>query len=336
LYAVNLLASQKHAGFEDHVYIRLICMKEDIQNGSDMIIKKPPVGLAAIALVGPSLVWAAEYIGSGEVVIATRTGAILGTAVLWAVVVGVFLKFWIGVSGARYTVCTGEGMIDMFSRTPGPRNWAVWLVMVVQVVCAVLAIGTLAASAGAFIHSLIPCVDMKLCGWFAALFAFAVAWSGVFSVLKIVMSIFVLIIVLGAFYITAHVLPGFAELLKGFTFSIPSVPEWAVGVEEVSDSAWEEILPVLGWGAGGFASQVWYTYWVIGAGYGATAGRGYGRAADVASPAANEPRCSRQNKRLVPCYVCGFRFGNVAGDCGDSSVSDIRGWDTWSRKDCAE
>ena len=248
-----------------------------------MIVKKPPVGLAALALVGPSFVWAAEYIGSGEVVIATRTGAILGTAVLWAVVVGVFLKFWIGVSGARYTVCTGEGMIDMFSRTPGPKNWAVWLVMIVQVICAVLSIGTLAASAGAFIHSLVPWADVKLCGWFAAFFAVAVAWSGVFSVLKIVMSIFVLIIVLGAFYIAAHVLPGFAEVLKGFTFSLPSVPEWAAGIEEVSDSAWNEILPILGWGAGGFASQVWYTYWVIGAGYGATVGRGYGKAADVAS-----------------------------------------------------
>ncbi len=258
-------------------------MKERSPGHNDLTIKKAPVGFAALALVGPSFVWAAEYIGSGEVVIATRTGAILGTAVLWAVVIGVFLKFWIGVSGARYTVCTGEGMIDMFSRAPGPKNWAVWLVMVVQIVCAVLSIGTLAASAGAFIHSLIPQVDMKLCGWFAAFFAVAVAWSGAFSVLKIVMSLFVLIIVLGAFYITAHVMPGFAELLNGFKFTLPIVPEWAAGVEEVSDSAWEEILPVLGWGAGGFASQVWYSYWVIGAGYGATAGRGYGKAADTAS-----------------------------------------------------
>ena len=87
-------------------------MKENTENSSDLTIKKAPTGLAVLALVGPSMVWAAEYIGSGEVVIATRTGAILGIAVLWAVVIGVFLKFWIGVSGARYTVCTGEGMID--------------------------------------------------------------------------------------------------------------------------------------------------------------------------------------------------------------------------------
>ena len=58
----------------------------------ELKIKRPPVVLAALALVGPSFVWAAEYIGSGEVILATRTGAILGTAVLWAIVVGIFLK----------------------------------------------------------------------------------------------------------------------------------------------------------------------------------------------------------------------------------------------------
>ncbi len=256
-------------------------MDENARSNNDLTIPRAPVGLAILAMVGPSFVWAAEYIGSGEVIIATRTGAILGITVLWAVVLGVFLKFWIGVSGARYTVCTGEGMIDMFARIPGPRHWVVWLVLVVQVVCGILSIGTLATAAGAFIHSLVPCIDPKLAGWFAGFFAMAVAWSGVFGVLKMVMSVFVLIIVLGALYIAAHVLPGLGAFLEGLTFKMAGVPEWAASIEGVSRSGWDELLPVLGWGAGGFASQVWYTYWVIGAGYGATAGRGYGKAADL-------------------------------------------------------
>ena len=61
-------------------------MAEEAKGSNEMVIKKPPVGLAVLALVGPSIVWAAEYIGSGEVILATRTGAILGTAVLWAIV----------------------------------------------------------------------------------------------------------------------------------------------------------------------------------------------------------------------------------------------------------
>lgn len=48
-------------------------------------LKTPPRGLAVLAVVGPSFIWCAEYIGSGEVILATRTGAILGHSVIWAV-----------------------------------------------------------------------------------------------------------------------------------------------------------------------------------------------------------------------------------------------------------
>jgi Mn2+/Fe2+ NRAMP family transporter len=257
-------------------------MKENSKNNNDLTIKKPPVGLAVFALVGPSIVWAAEYIGSGEVILATRTGAILGTAVLWAIVIGVFLKFWIGMSGARYTVCTDEGMIDMFERIPGPRHWVVWIVLVIQFACATFSIGAVATAAGVFVNSIIP-IGTKFSVCLVTLFALAVAWSGVFDILKIVMSFFVLIIVLGVMYVAVHVFPGIGEFLKSLSFGIPQVPEWAASMEKVSDNPWKEILPLLGWGAGGFASQVWYTYWVLGAGYGAAAGRGYGRPADVSS-----------------------------------------------------
>ncbi|MHC4189022.1 MAG: Nramp family divalent metal transporter [Planctomycetota bacterium] len=249
---------------------------------NNITIKKAPVGLAVLALLGPSMVWAAEYIGSGEVIIATRTGAILGTTVLWAIIIGVFLKFWIGMSGARYTVCTGEGMIDMFDRIPGPSHWVVWLVLVIQFAAAAFSIGALATAAGVFVSSIIP-IGAGLAGWLVTFIAVGIVWSGIFNVLKIVMSIFVLIIVLGVLYVAAHVFPGFTEFLQSLSPSVPQVPEWASSLEGVSDNPWKEILPLMGWGAGGFASQVWYTYWVLGAGYGAAAGRGYGKAADVSS-----------------------------------------------------
>ena len=273
----------------------------------------PPKGLAILLLIGPSLVWAAEYIGSGEVIIATRTGAILGTTVLWAVVLGVFLKFWIGIAGARYTVCTGEGMVDMFDRVPGPKHWAVWTVMIVQIFCAILATGTLATTAAAFMHSLTPSIPMWIHGLVAIGFAVAVAWSGTFDKLKIVMSLFVLIVVIGAFYIAGHVLPSLSELLGGLTFKMPAVPEWAQSVDTVSDNPWQEILPVLGWGAGGFASQVWYTYWVIGAGYGATAGRGYGKPADMEMLRTMSPETAHKIKGWCKVLYADSTFAMVLG-----------------------
>ncbi|MEA1996661.1 MAG: hypothetical protein U9N45_03445, partial [Gemmatimonadota bacterium] len=65
-------------------------------------IKKPPRGLGILLMVGPGLVWAGEYIGSGEVILCTRLGAVMGVAILWAPMAAIFLKYWIGLSGARY------------------------------------------------------------------------------------------------------------------------------------------------------------------------------------------------------------------------------------------
>ena len=242
-------------------------------------IKTPPKGLAILAVLGPSLIWAGEFIGSGEVILSTRVGAILGPTVLWAIVVGVVLKFWIGMAGARYTVCTGEGMIDMIARVPGPKNWGVWITLVAQSAAATISIGSIATAAGIFVHSLTG-ISPILAGWLVTVFALVVVWFNAFDLLKILMSLFVVIIVLGVLYVSLTVFPGIGTILKGFLFDVPAVPEWALASTSVQANPWREILPLLGWAAGGFASQVWYTYWVIGAGYGACAGRGYGRPAD--------------------------------------------------------
>jgi len=250
----------------------------------DTQIKQPPKGLMILALVGPAFIWCAEYIGSGEVVLATRTGAILSSAILWSVIFGIFLKYWIGMSGARYTVCTGEAMVDMFDRIPGPRHWVVWIVFFVQFAAAVIAIAALANVAGVFLAGCLGHDSRTvqiICGWAVSLFAAMVVWSGTFDVLKMVMSFFIFVVVIGVLYVAICVFPPIEQLARSFIPSVPVVPDWAIA-KGVGSNAWKEILPLIGWGAGGFASQVWYTYWVLGAGYGAAAGRGDGRSADVA------------------------------------------------------
>ncbi|MFC1614857.1 divalent metal cation transporter, partial [Gemmatimonadota bacterium] len=79
------------------------------ENSADRneLIARPPRGLMLLSMVGPGLVWAGEYIGSGEVILCTRLGAIMGIALLWVPMLAIFLKYWIGLSGARYTVCVG-------------------------------------------------------------------------------------------------------------------------------------------------------------------------------------------------------------------------------------
>lgn len=250
---------------------------QTVQSGHS--IKPPIAGLAVLAVLGPSIVWASEYIGSGEVILATRNGAIFGTGIIWVVVSGIFLKFWIGMSGARYTVCTGEGMIDMFSRMPGPRNWAVWIVLVAQFVSATIAIGSIATAAGVFLSSMLP-LSYSIGGWIVTVFAFLIAWMGKFDWIKVVMSILVFVMIIGVLWVAGVVFPGWDEFFRGFVPRIPPVPDWAID-QGVRSNPWKEILPLLGWGAGGFASQVFYSYWVIGAGYGAARRDQFGKPADI-------------------------------------------------------
>jgi Mn2+/Fe2+ NRAMP family transporter len=244
-------------------------------------ILQAPVGIAIFAMLGPAFIWCAEYIGSGEVILATRTGAILGPSILWAVVLGIFLKYWIGLCGARYTVCTGEGMVDMFARIPGPRNWVVWLVLCAQFASATLAIGSIASAAGVFLHSLLP-ISSFVGGWLVTISCLAIAWLNLFDLLKMTMSFFVVIIIIGVLYVAVSVIPTLFHSYHGPVINIPQVPDWAKSLDGMSGNAWREILPLIGWGAGGFASQVWYTYWVLGAGYGAAKGRPFGKPADTA------------------------------------------------------
>ncbi len=242
-------------------------------------MKKAPVGFAALALIGPSLVWVSEYIGSGEVIIATRAGALLGTGILWSVVIGIFLKFWIGMSGARYTVTTGEGMMDLFDRLPGPKHWAVWMIMIIQLAAAAISIGSVASAGGIFLAH-ITHLPRFICGWLITLAAFGISWKGEFIWLKLTMSVLILTVIIGVVYVAVNVFPEANAFLSGLIPSKPYVAHWAMD-QGIDINPWREILPLLGWGAGGFASQVWYSYWVIGAGYGMTRKDVYGKPADL-------------------------------------------------------
>lgn len=242
-------------------------------------IRSAPSGIGILLIAGPSLVWCSEYIGSGEVILATRTGAILGTGVTWAVISGIFLKYWIGMSGARYTVVTGEGLIDLFSRMPGPRNWAVWLVFVAQLTTAAIAIGSIASAAGVFLASLLP-ISSFAGGWIVTVFALLIAWTGRFGWLKYIMSGLVFVVLAGVFYVAVKVFPGIEAFISGLVPRDPTVPLWALE-KGIDPNPWREVLPLIGWGAGGFASQVWYSYWVMGAGYGRARKDRYGEPANT-------------------------------------------------------
>jgi len=252
---------------------------KDKQPGLGMIQEAPRRWLTILGMLGPAYIWAAEYIGSGEVILSTRLGALFGFSIVWIAVWAIVLKAFIGYGGACYTTFTGEGMIDMIGRIP-PGKWGVWLVGIAELAAGAISIGALITACSVFTNALLPFLSPVLWGWILSAIIIYLIWSGSVDRLKVIQTVMVVIMVLGVLYTGYRLIPSFGSLISGlFVMQIPQVPAWAAEKYKVTNPL-RELVPILGWAGGGFASQCWYTYWTLGAGYGmARLGR-QGKAAD--------------------------------------------------------
>ena len=109
---------------------------------------------AVLSLIGPGLLVAATGVGAGDLATASFTGSLLGTAILWAVVVGAFLKFVMTEGLARWQLATGEtlleGAVHRLGRGVG------WLFLPYLLLWSFLVGSALMSACGVTLHALIP------------------------------------------------------------------------------------------------------------------------------------------------------------------------------------
>src|SRR5688500_4622235 len=120
------------------------------------MIPSPPQGWARAAWLGPGFLWMVSAAGSGELLFTPRIGAMHGYSLLWAMVIAIAFKWCINREVGRFAVCTGESLLQGFGRLPGPRGWAIWLILVPQVLVAVSAIAGLAGGAATALILVLP------------------------------------------------------------------------------------------------------------------------------------------------------------------------------------
>ena len=63
-------------------------------------------------IIGPGILIAATGVGAGDLATATFSGSKLGTAVLWAVLVGGVLKFVLTEGLTRWQLATGKTLLE--------------------------------------------------------------------------------------------------------------------------------------------------------------------------------------------------------------------------------
>ncbi|HEX5597092.1 MAG TPA: Nramp family divalent metal transporter [Micromonosporaceae bacterium] len=222
-------------------------------------IAPAPTGWRRLAWLGPGFLWMVSAAGSGELLFTPRIGSLYGYALVWALLLAVALKWFINREIGRYAVCTGRNLLAGFARLPGPPGWAIWLIVVPQIL---VAVSTLAGLAGAAATALVLGLPGAVRWWAVAGIAAATAlvvW-GRYRAVEAVATVMAIVLGIAAVVAAVAAGPSLAPLAAGV---VPHVPEAA-------DFA--EILPWLGFMLSGAAGMIWYSYWLPAKGYGA-AGR---------------------------------------------------------------
>ncbi len=215
-------------------------------------IKRRP---ALLALIGPGLLVAATGVGAGDLATAGFTGSQLGTAVLWAVLLGGFLKFVLTEGLARWQLATGETLLEGAARRLGPIVG--WLFFPYLLLWSFFVGSALMSACGVTLHAILPVFEDAVRGKIvfgiaSSLLGLLLVLAGGFKLFEKVMSYCVglmfFIVVLTAFLLW----PGTAEVMRGLF--VPSIPDaGGAGI------TWTVAL--MG-GVGGTVTVLCYGYWI--------------------------------------------------------------------------
>jgi Mn2+/Fe2+ NRAMP family transporter len=193
--------------------------------------------------------------GSGELLFTPRVGALHGYALLWAMLIAIALKWFINREVGRFAVCTGQTLLQGFAELPGPRGWAVWLILVPQLFVAITAIAGLAGGAATALILVLPGPPVL---WTIAsvLTATTLVIWGEYKGVERAATIIGVVVALAAVSAAIAVKPDVRAIGAGLKPGFPEKTDFA------------DIVPWLGFMLSGAAGLIWYSYWTVEKGYG--------------------------------------------------------------------
>ena len=221
-----------------------------------------------LKFLGPGMITSAAVVGSGELLTATTLGAQVGFMLLWLVLVSTFLKVWVQIELARWSISTGRVALDGYDDVPprvAKRGWISWLVLLMFLQFFIGQAGVISASAFAF-SSLFPIGPepysmLSIGSWVAILVVVAIGIhvANRYAVVENISTVLVLLVT--AFAVVM------LFLLHGTEFA------WTLG--DVADGMRFEIslgsagiaLAMFGMTGVGAGETTAYTYWVVEKGY---------------------------------------------------------------------
>ncbi len=201
-----------------------------------------------LALLGPGLVLAAASVGAGDMVTSLAGAAGYGMALMWAIVIGVVLKYALTEAVGRLYMATGQTVIMSLKSA---ARWLPLVFILFVLVIGLLYGAALSSVASLALSTLFPVLPVRPVAVVIALAAAAIVYVGRYALFERVMSVFMLAKFLGmavlavATLATADDPPGLLGTLR------PRLPEGDIVT----------VLALIG-GVGGTAGIASYSYWV--------------------------------------------------------------------------
>ena len=196
--------------------------------------------------VGPGIVIAVTGVGAGDMVSSLVAGTDFGMVLLWAVVLGAFLKFFLTEGIGRWYMASGQTILQGWHSL---GRWAIWYFVIYLFIVTFVFGAAVTSTAALAVEAAFPDV---LPLW---------AWAALHSVAAF------LIVGIGRYGLFETIMKTFAALKFGIVILLaillaPSLGEIALGfVPRIPDGALINVLAIIG-GVGGTYSLAAYTYWV--------------------------------------------------------------------------
>jgi len=207
------------------------------------------------ALILPGFLVAATGVGAGDLATASFTGSQLGLAVLWAVIVGGVMKFFLTEGLARWQLATGttflEGASQRFSPAVG------WLFLPYLFLWSFFVGSALISACGVTLHAIVPVFEDAshakiVFGILCSLAGLALVKAGGFRLFERAMSVCVGVMFVTVLVTAVLLKPDIFEVLRGLF--LPTIPD-----RQGSGITWT--LALIG-GIGGTVTILCYGYWI--------------------------------------------------------------------------
>lgn len=117
---------------QEHEHDRTIHARDPYILDPEFIEEPPRSFGGSLKFLGPGMITSAAVVGSGELLTATTLGAQVGFMLLWLVFVSTFVKVWVQIELARWSISTGKAAITGYNQVPPMilgRSWMAWLVL---------------------------------------------------------------------------------------------------------------------------------------------------------------------------------------------------------------